>query len=75
MDVIVDEINLTVPSVGIAGVAAQDGDWPRTQQALLDAQGRIARLLREVELNIPGGGQPIADANLPLEPSLPIKGD
>ena len=44
MDVsIVDEINLTVSSVGIAGVAAQDGDWPRTQQALLDAQGRIAR--------------------------------
>jgi hypothetical protein len=72
---IVDEINLTTSSVGVAGVAAQDEDWPRAQQALLDAQGRIASLLREVELKIPGGGQPVADPDLPPEPNLPIKAD
>jgi hypothetical protein len=72
---IVDEINLAASSTQVAGIAAQDGDWSRTQQALLDAQDRIARILREVELQSASDGSALVDPTLPTEPALPIKRD
>jgi hypothetical protein len=71
---IVDEINLAASSTQVAGVAAQDGDWGRTQQALLDAQDRIARILREVELQTSDDRSPLVDPTLPGEPAPPLKG-
>jgi hypothetical protein len=34
----------------LAGDAAAHGDWTRTEQALIEAQDRIGRLLREIAL-------------------------
>ena len=47
---IVEEIVLVSASMDVARDAAERGDWPKAEQALLDVQERSARLLRELGL-------------------------
>ena len=42
---IVEEIVLVSASMDVARDAAERGDWPKAEQALLDVQERSARLL------------------------------
>ena len=47
---IVEEIVSASGSMDVARDAAERGDWPKAEQALLDVQERSARLLRELGL-------------------------
>jgi flagellin-specific chaperone FliS len=44
------EMQKALQHVEQAAAAAQREDWPRTEQLLMEAQDRIGRLLREIEL-------------------------
>ena len=61
---IVEEIVSASASMEVARDAAERGDWPKAEQALLDVQERSARLLRE--LGLQGG-----TAKPPDEPPSP----
>ena len=47
---IIEEIVSASASMDVARDAAERGDWPKAEQALLDVQERSARLLRELGL-------------------------
>jgi hypothetical protein len=47
---IIEEMVLASASMDVARDAAERGDWPKAEQALLDVQERSARLLRELGL-------------------------
>ena len=47
---IVEEVALASASMDVVRDAAERGDWPKAEQALLDVQERSARLLRELGL-------------------------
>ena len=47
---IIEEMVLASASMDVARDAAERGDWPKAEQALLDVQERAARLLRELGL-------------------------
>ena len=47
---IIEEMVLASASMDIARDAAERGDWPKAEQALLGVQERSARLLRELGL-------------------------
>ena len=61
---IIEEIASASASMDVARDAAERGDWPKAEQALLDVQERSARLLRE--LGLQGGS-----AKPPDEPPSP----
>jgi hypothetical protein len=47
---IIEEMACASASMDVARDAAERGDWPKAEQALLDVQERSARLLRELAL-------------------------
>ena len=61
---IIEEMAHASASMDVARDAAERGDWPKAEQALLDVQERSARLLRE--LGLQGGS-----AKPPDEPPSP----
>ena len=60
---IIEEMACASASMDVARDAAERGDWPKAEQALLDVQERSARLLRELGLR--GSAKP------PDEPPSP----
>ena len=49
---IIEEMVFASASMDVARDAAELGDWPKAEQALLDVQERSARLLRELGLKL-----------------------
>lgn len=49
-DPIVEELRAAAALLVVAAAAAENGDWATAEESALDAQGRSARVLREIGL-------------------------
>ena len=53
-DPIVAELRAASASLVTASAAAEMGDWPTAEQGALDAQHRVARVMKEISIKLLG---------------------
>ena len=70
-DALIAEIRAAAASMVTAVAAAENEDWPAAENALMDAQDRGSRLLRE--LSLMQGSRTPGDTAIPGVPPIPIK--
>jgi hypothetical protein len=51
-DPIVAELRAASASLVTASAAAEMGDWPTAEQGALDAQHRVARVMKEISIKL-----------------------
>ena len=70
-DALISEMRAAAASMVTAVAAAENEDWPAAENALMDAQDRGSRLLRE--LSLMQGSRTPGDTAIPSVPPRPIE--